>query len=79
MCPELIVSVHSSDQPHRYHDSTGSFASLATQSSQLSQSPSALHGRDKAYGFNLKDLKPQQLHETRTVLGLSQWDGDHDD
>ncbi|KAK0486954.1 UBC-like protein [Armillaria luteobubalina] len=65
-----------------YHDSTGSFASLATQSSLLSQSPSSLFERDlpppsdKSRGMILRDLKPQQLQEMRTKLGLAEWDGE---
>lgn len=65
-----------------YHDSTGSFASLATQSSLLSQSPSSLFERDlpsspdKSCGMILRELKPQQLQEMRTKLGLAEWDGE---
>ncbi|KAK0206544.1 UBC-like protein [Desarmillaria ectypa] len=63
-----------------YHNSTGSFASLATQSSLLSQSPSSLFEREmpsssnKSYGMILQELKPQQLQEMRTKLGLAEWD-----
>ncbi|KAF8914585.1 ubiquitin-conjugating enzyme/RWD-like protein [Mucidula mucida] len=59
-----------------YHESTSSFASLATQSSQLSQSPSTLY---KPQGFLLKDLKPEQLQSARLKLGLSQWEDDRED
>ncbi|KAK0468350.1 UBC-like protein [Desarmillaria tabescens] len=67
-------------EAYRYHDSTGSFASLATQSSLLSQSPSSLFERDlpsssdKSHGMILRELKPQQLQEMRTKLGLAEWD-----
>ncbi|KIM90771.1 hypothetical protein PILCRDRAFT_1032 [Piloderma croceum F 1598] len=65
----------------RYHDTTSSFAALATQSSMLSQSSSALFDRDHPSmngkhrdGMMFRELKPQQSAALRTKLGLGEWD-----
>lgn len=64
-----------------YHDTTSSFAALATQSSVLSQSSSALFDRDHPSmtgkhrdGMLFRELKPQQSTALRTKLGLGEWD-----
>jgi len=64
-----------------YHDTTSSFAALATQSSMLSQSSSALFDRDHPSingkhrdGMMFRELKPQQSAALRTKLGLGEWD-----
>ncbi|KAA1466478.1 UBC-like protein [Dentipellis sp. KUC8613] len=67
-----------------YHDSTSSFAALATQSSMLSQTASALFDRDHPsmankgphHGIVFKELKPEQSAALRTKLGLQEWDDD---
>jgi len=64
-----------------YHDTTSSFAALATQSSMLSQSSSALFDRDHPSmngkhrdGMLFRELKPQQSAALRKKLGLREWD-----
>jgi len=64
-----------------YHDTTSSFAALATQSSVLSQSSSALFDRDHPSmtgkhqdGMLFCELKPQQFATLRMKLGLCEWD-----
>ncbi|KAI0315978.1 ubiquitin-conjugating enzyme/RWD-like protein [Amylostereum chailletii] len=66
----------------RYHDSTSSFAALATQSSMLSQTASALFDRDHpsmatkgpSHALAFKELKPSQSAAIRAQLGLRDWD-----
>ncbi|KAI0796801.1 UBC-like protein [Abortiporus biennis] len=65
----------------RYHDTTSSFAALATQSSMLSQSASALFDRDHpsmagkgSHDITFKELKPEQLDSLRKKLGLTEWE-----
>ena len=65
----------------RYHESTSSFAALATQSSMLSQSASALFDKDHpsmagkgTHGIAFKELKPDQLDAIRKKVGLRDWD-----
>lgn len=65
----------------RYHDTTSSFAALATQSSLLSQSASALFDKDHPsmagkgpHGMLFRDLKSEQLSALRKKLGLQDWD-----
>ena len=67
--------------PHRYHESTSSFAALATQSSMLSQSASALFDKDHpsmagkgTHGIAFKELKQDQLDAIRKKIGLRDWD-----
>ncbi|KAI0723153.1 UBC-like protein [Earliella scabrosa] len=64
-----------------YHDTTSSFAALATQSSMLSQSASALFDKDHpsmagkgTHSMQFKELKPDQLAALRAKLGLQDWD-----
>ncbi|KAF9652216.1 UBC-like protein [Thelephora ganbajun] len=64
-----------------YHESTSSFAALATQSSMLSQSASALFDKDHpsmagkgTHGIAFKELKPDQLDAIRKKIGLRDWD-----
>ncbi|KAI0698527.1 UBC-like protein [Cerioporus squamosus] len=64
-----------------YHDTTSSFAALATQSSMLSQSASALFDKDHpsmagkgSHSMQFKELKPEQLSALRAKLGLQDWD-----
>jgi len=66
-----------------YHDTTSSFAALATQSSMLSQSSSALFDRDHPSmtgkhrdGMLFRELKPQESAALRKKLGLHEWDDD---
>ena len=65
---------------HRYHESTSSFAALATQSSMLSQSASALFDKDHpsmagkgTHGIVFKELKHDQLDTIRKKIGLRDW------
>jgi len=64
-----------------YHDTTSSFAALATQSSVLSQSASALFDRDHpsmagkgSHSIQFRELEPEQLQALRTRIGLKEWD-----
>ncbi|ETW84035.1 hypothetical protein HETIRDRAFT_242275, partial [Heterobasidion irregulare TC 32-1] len=65
-----------------YHDSTSSFAALATQSSMLSQTASALFDSDHptmaakgpAHGLPFRELRPEQSHALRLKMGLQEWD-----
>ncbi|KAI0353511.1 UBC-like protein [Trametes cingulata] len=68
-------------EAYRYHDTTSSFAALATQSSMLSQSASALFDRDHpsmagkgSHSMQFKELKPEQLDALRKKLGLQDWE-----
>lgn len=63
-----------------YHDTTSSFAALATQSSMLSQSASALFDRDHpsmagkgSHSIHFRELKSEQLDNLRAKLGLQDW------
>ncbi|KAI9447987.1 UBC-like protein [Lactarius indigo] len=67
----------------RYHDTTSSFAALATQSSMLSQTASALFDQDHPSMANTKgpphslifrELKPEQSDALRARLGLHAWE-----
>ncbi|KAJ7781276.1 UBC-like protein [Mycena metata] len=67
-------------EAYRYHESTSSFASLATQSSLLSQSAPALFDRDFSSlkgqprdAMPFRELAPDQLQLGRTKLGLKEW------
>ncbi|KAJ7047410.1 UBC-like protein [Mycena alexandri] len=67
-------------EAYRYHESTSSFASLATQSSLLSQSAPALFDRDHPSlkgqprdAMPFRELAPDQLQLGRTKLGLKEW------
>jgi len=66
-----------------YHDTTSSFAALATQSSMLSQTASALFDQDHPSMANTKgpphslifrELKPEQSEALRARLGLHAWE-----
>lgn len=64
-----------------YRDTTSSFAALATQSSMLSQSSSALFDTDRPSaarkargGLLFRELKPEQSNALRAKLGLRGWD-----
>ncbi|KIP08312.1 hypothetical protein PHLGIDRAFT_23558 [Phlebiopsis gigantea 11061_1 CR5-6] len=64
----------------RYHDTTSSFAALATQSAMLSQSASALFDRDHpsmagkgTHGMPFRELAPEQLAAVRAQVGLREW------
>ncbi|CDO71347.1 hypothetical protein BN946_scf184908.g105 [Trametes cinnabarina] len=68
-------------EAYRYHDTTSSFAALATQSSMLSQSASALFDRDHpsmagkgSHSMQFKELRPDQLDALRKKLGLQDWE-----
>jgi len=63
-----------------YHESTSSFSALATQSSQLTRSESALYDKDHPSlmgqpieGFTFEKLSPEKLSEYRQKLGLREW------
>ncbi|KAH7914236.1 UBC-like protein [Hygrophoropsis aurantiaca] len=60
-----------------YRDNTSSFAALATQSSKLSQSPSALYDstgpRKGSSALRFSKLKPEHAVATREKLGLQLW------
>ncbi|KAI0005060.1 UBC-like protein [Russula compacta] len=67
----------------RYHDTTSSFAALATQSSMLSQTASALFDQDHpsmantkgpAHNLIFRELTPEQSSALRTRLGLQAWE-----
>nr|GAT59410.1 UBC-like protein [Mycena chlorophos] len=65
----------------RYHESTSSFANLASQSSLLSQSAPALfdQGRTTSKGtprdaLTFVELTPAQLAAQRSRMGLKEWD-----
>lgn len=64
-----------------YQESTSSFAALATQSSMLSQSASALFDKDHpsmagkgTHGIAFKELKQDQLDAIRKKIGLRDWE-----
>jgi len=64
-----------------YHESTSSFAALATQSSMLSQSASALFDRDHpsmagkgSHDIAFRELKKEQIDAMRNKLGLREWE-----
>jgi len=64
-----------------YHESTSSFAALATQSSMLSQSASALFDRDHpsmagkgSYDLEFRELRKEQIDAIRNKLGLREWE-----
>lgn len=70
-------------KPNRYHNSTSSFAALATQSSFLSKSASALFDSDHptmtgkaSSGITFRDLTKGQLQQARANLGLKTWGED---
>ncbi|KAF7355278.1 UBC-like protein [Mycena sanguinolenta] len=63
-----------------YHDTTSSFAGLASQSSLLSQSAPALFDRDHPTlrgkprdALPFRELAPDQLQTMRTKIGLKEW------
>ncbi|CAL1700996.1 unnamed protein product [Somion occarium] len=64
-----------------YHDTTSSFAALATQSSLLSQSSSALFDKDHpsmagkgSHSIQFRELKPDKLAALRKQIGLHEWE-----
>ncbi|KAJ7068260.1 UBC-like protein [Mycena amicta] len=64
----------------RYHESTSSFANLASQSSLLSQSAPSLFDQDRTTSkgaprdaLPFLELSPAQLSAQRTRLGLKEW------
>ncbi|KAI0638041.1 UBC-like protein [Trametes polyzona] len=68
-------------EAYRYHDTTSSFAALATQSSMLSQSASALFDRDHpsmagkgSHSMQFRELRTEQLDSLRKRLGLQDWE-----
>lgn len=71
--------IHTRDL-NRYHESTSSFSALATQSSQLTRSESALYDKDNPSftgqligGLTFQKLPPEKLREYRQKLGLREW------
>jgi hypothetical protein len=80
-CGSLLYPLANIRSARRYHDTTSSFAALATQSSMLSQSASALFDKDHpsmagkgTHEMLFKELKPEQLSALRTRLGLKEWE-----
>ncbi|KIK68182.1 hypothetical protein GYMLUDRAFT_155520 [Collybiopsis luxurians FD-317 M1] len=72
----FIVNVPVSMSPSRYHESTTSFAALATQSASLSNSSTALYEGDHSktrHGMHFTKLKSKTLKEERERLGLKEW------
>ncbi|KAK7049533.1 hypothetical protein VNI00_005564 [Paramarasmius palmivorus] len=66
-------------EAYRFHDSTPSFAALASQSASLSNSSSALFDMDQpsaksSHGMRFKELDPKVLHEERVKHGLKPWE-----
>ncbi|KAJ3845219.1 UBC-like protein [Lentinula raphanica] len=66
---------------NRYHESTTSFAALATQTSSLSQSDTALYDKDQlpsktkpSHAMHFTKLKGKTLKEERERLHLKEWD-----
>ncbi|KAJ3979619.1 UBC-like protein [Lentinula detonsa] len=64
----------------RYHESTTSFAALATQTSSLSQSDTALYDKGQfslktkpAHAMHFAKLKVKTLKEERERLGFGEW------
>ncbi|KAI0663286.1 UBC-like protein [Cubamyces menziesii] len=81
LCTSLRMTMTLTDASRRYHDTTSSFAALATQSSMLSQSASALFDKDHpsmagkgSHSMQFKELKPDQLDALRKKLGLQDWE-----
>ncbi|KAL1658586.1 UBC-like protein [Schizophyllum commune] len=73
-------------EAYRYHDSTASFAALATQTASLSQSSSALYDRDHPSmsgasrgGITFREMKPSQIQDAREKLGLRDWAAESQD
>ncbi|KAJ7498947.1 UBC-like protein [Mycena latifolia] len=67
-------------EAYRYHESTSSFAGLASQSSLLSQSAPALFDRDHPSmkgkprdAMPFRELPPEQLQLQRSKIGLKEW------
>lgn len=74
----VVCSIHI-----RYHDSTHSFAALATQTALLSHSESALFDVDHPSPMGkvgtemvFSKLNPEQLHEERSRIGIQSWKED---
>ncbi|KAG5646578.1 hypothetical protein DXG03_002881 [Asterophora parasitica] len=67
-------------EAYQYHTQTSSFSALATQSSALSKSASALFDSDHpsmtekvSEGINFKELTKGQLQKARARMGLKEW------
>ncbi|KAJ6599087.1 UBC-like protein [Mycena vulgaris] len=67
-------------EAYRYHETTSSFAGLASQSSLLSQSAPALFDRDHPSlkgkprdAMPFRELPPEQLQLQRSKIGLKEW------
>ncbi|KAJ8086607.1 hypothetical protein PM082_005430 [Marasmius tenuissimus] len=68
-------------EAYRFHDSTSSFAALASQSASLSKSSSALFDADQptmtskpSHGMKFTELSPKVLEQERAKYGLRKWD-----
>ncbi|TDL28032.1 UBC-like protein [Rickenella mellea] len=76
-----LISEHEclNKEAYRYHDSTSSFAALATQSAMLSQSASALFDRDhpsmsgRYHDIVFHEVQDEDLENLREKLGLQSW------
>lgn len=67
------ILVSHSPLPYRYTENRSSFASLAQQSAQLSQSPSALYevpSSRKAYSFRFAPTQPEQINKVLETLSI---------
>ncbi|KAF5370103.1 hypothetical protein D9758_001060 [Tetrapyrgos nigripes] len=84
---DVLDKIEESDcynkEAYRYHDSTASFASLATQTSSLSQTPSTLYDKDQppmpnkpSHSLRFSKLKSQTLQEERARYGLQTWEAE---
>ncbi|KAJ3742664.1 UBC-like protein [Lentinula detonsa] len=67
-------------EAYKYHESTTSFAALATQTSSLSQSDTALYDKGQfslktkpAHAIHFAKLKVKTLKEERERLGFGEW------
>ncbi|KAJ3853838.1 UBC-like protein [Lentinula lateritia] len=67
-------------EAYKYHESTTSFAALATQTSSLSHSDTALYEKDQLssktkplHAMPFSKLKTKTLKEERERLGLKEW------
>ena len=72
-CATLVFLLHFSPLFDRYTENRPSFTALAQQSSQLSQSPSALYDAPssrKAYSFRFAPTDPEQVNKVLETLSI---------
>ncbi|THV08569.1 UBC-like protein [Dendrothele bispora CBS 962.96] len=84
---DVLDKIEESDcynkEAYRYRESTASFASLATQTASLSQTPSTLYDKDQppmsnkpSHSMHFSKLKGSTLREERAKYGLKEWEKD---